>query len=100
MDLTLYLFLEILAFFFFLYGIERDTWHGLLIFLSVALFFALSLASFNLERNYVVADAVFTKSFYDETFGYLNSGMGLLSLGIGFIRTLNYKQSINQIEGD
>jgi hypothetical protein len=94
MDLTLYLFLEVLAFFFFIYGIERDTWHGLLIFLSVTFFFALSLASFNLEQNYVVADAVLTKSSYDETFGYLNSGMGLISLAIGFIRTLSYKESL------
>lgn len=96
MDLTLYLFLELLAFFFFIYGIERDSWHGLLIFLSFTFFLALSLASFNLEQNYVVADTVLTKNYYDETYGYLNSGMGLITLSIGIIKTITYKETLKQ----
>lgn len=100
MDQTLFIFLEILGFFFFLFGIEKDSWECLLIFLSTALFFALSIASFDIERTYVITDATVTKSFYDETFAYLNSTMGLLSLGIGFIKSLNYKDSLNPQETD
>ena len=99
MDSTFFIFLEILAIFFFLYGIEKDNWQGFLIFLSVALFFALSLASFDIEKSYAFLNQTSgiiqhqTFSSYDSTYGYLNSGLGLLGLAIGLIKVIVFKDS-------
>lgn len=95
MDQTLFIFLELLGVFFFIYSLEKDSWECLLIFLATALFFALSLASFDIEKTFVIGETTVTKSYFDEAYGYLNSGLGLLTLAIGFIRTLNYKESLN-----
>lgn len=104
MDSTLFIFLEILAFFFFLYGIERDNWQGFLILLSTVLFFALSIASFDIEKSYAffneTSGAIVQQTFskYDSTFAYLNSGLGLLSLAIGIIKVIVFKDSNNSME--
>lgn len=101
MDHSLFFFLEILAFFWFIYGIERDSWQGLLIFLSAALFLALSLASFDIEKTYVFFNETSgetittTTQQYSETYGYLNSTMALLSIALGMIKTIHYKSSLN-----
>lgn len=100
MEQTFFLFLQVTAFFFFLYGIERDSWHGLLIFLSSALFLALSIASFDLENTYVLFNqtsgeiAQYTTTEYDSTYAYLNGVMGLFSIALGFIKTIAYKESL------
>lgn len=101
MDFSLFLFLELLAFFWFLYGIERDSWQGLLIFLSAALFLALSLASFDIEKTYVFLNATgagtvtTTTTQYSEAYGYLNSTMALFSVALGIIKTIHYKSAMN-----
>ncbi len=100
MEQTFFLFLQITAFFFFLYGIERDGWHGLLIFFSSALFLALSVASFDIQTTHVLFNetageiAQYTTTQYDSTFGYLNGVMGLFSIALGFIKTIAYKESL------
>jgi len=100
MEQTFFLFLQIAAFFFFLYGIERDSWHGLLIFLSSALFLALSLSSFNIENTHVLFNqtsgeiAQYTVTTYDTTYAYLNGVMALFSIALGFIKTIAYKESL------
>lgn len=103
MDHTFFLFLELSAFAIFFYGIERDNWHGLLIFLSTALFLALSLASFNIEKTDILYNSTsgaieaFTVSQYDEALGWLNTVLGLLSGSIGIIKTFYFMHSS---EGD
>ena len=105
MDHTLFFFLETLAFFWFIYGIERDGWHGLLIFLSSALFLALSLASFDIETTYVFfnetggATVSTTLQNHDETYAYLNSTLALFSIALGIIKTINYNEKRN-LEGE
>src|SRR5574344_1100870 len=100
MEQTFFLFLQITAFFFFLYGIERDSWHGLLIFLSSALFLALSIASFDIEKTYVLFNtssgeiAQYTITQYDSIFGYLNGVMALFSIALGLIKTIAYQESL------
>jgi hypothetical protein len=103
MDSTFFILLQILAFFFFIYGVEKDgTWKQFLIFVSTVLFFALSLASFNIEHSYAFLNEsnglIVQQTFlsYDSTFGYLNSGLGLLSLAIGFIKVIVFKDSETQ----
>lgn len=99
MDSIFFILLQLLAFFFFLYGAEKDgTWKQFLIFLSTVLFFALSLASFNIEKSYAFLDSnglIIQETFssYDSTFAYLNSGLGLLSLSIGIIKVIVFKDS-------
>lgn len=100
MEQTFFLFLQLSAFLIFFYGIERDGWHGLLIFLSSALFLALSIASFDIEKTYVFLNptsgeiAQYTTTHYDSTFGYMNTVMGLFSIALGFIKTVAYKESL------
>lgn len=104
MDSTLFLFLQIIALSSLLYGIERNDWRGLLIFLSTALFFALSLASFDIEHSYAFLNETSglviqqTFSSYEPTYAYFNSGLGLLSLGIGIIKVIVFKDSNKQEE--
>jgi hypothetical protein len=100
MEQTFFLFLQITAFFFFLYGIERDSWHGLLIFLSSALFLALSLASFDIQTTHVLFNetsgeiAQYTVTAYDTTYAYINGVMGLFSIALGVIKTVAYKETL------
>lgn len=100
MEQTFFLFLQITAILIFFYGIERDGWHGLLIFLSSALFLALSLSSFDIEKTYVLFNtssgeiAQYTTTQYDSTFGYLNGVMALFSIALGFIKTVAYRESL------
>jgi hypothetical protein len=57
MDFTLFLFLQLLALFFLLYGMSfgyRDVRAGL-IFVSTLLFYMLSIASWNVTKDFVVA---------------------------------------------
>jgi hypothetical protein len=100
MDQTFFIFLELAAFLIFFYGIERDGWHGLLIFLSAALFLALSIASFDIEKTIVLFNQTsgnieqYTTTHYDTAYAYLNSIMGLLSIALGLIKTLAYNESL------
>ncbi|AKB79116.1 hypothetical protein MSHOH_2633 [Methanosarcina horonobensis HB-1 = JCM 15518] len=100
MEQTFFLFLEITAFLIFFYGIERDSWHGLLIFLSSAIFLALSLASFDIEKIYVLFNETsgaiesYSTTQYDSVFGYLNSIMGLFSIALGLIKIIVYRESM------
>jgi glucan phosphoethanolaminetransferase (alkaline phosphatase superfamily) len=103
MDSTFFIFLELLAVFFFLFGVIREgTWQGFLIFLSTVFFFALSIASFDIEKTYAFLNqgtgeiVKQTFSSYDTTYAYLNSGLGLLSLAIGFIMVIVYRDSDKQ----
>lgn len=99
LDFSLFLFLQVSAFLIFFYSIERDSWQGTLIFLSTALFLALSLASFDIEKTTVLYNAssgaieAYTVSNYDEAYGYLNGFMGLFSGALGFVKVLYYKDS-------
>lgn len=104
MDSNFFLFLQLLAFFCFFYGIERDTWHGIMIFLSVALFFALSLAAYDIETTYAFLGTTgeivqHTSSKIDITYAYLNMGLGLLALSIGIIKLIVYRDSNKNTEG-
>ncbi|MCQ1534838.1 hypothetical protein FTO70_03855 [Methanosarcina sp. KYL-1] len=99
MDQPLFLFLQAAAFLIFFYTIERDTWHGLLIFLSTALFLALSLASFNIETYHVFLNEStstiieHTHQVYDPGYAYLNVGMVLLSGSLGIIKAITFRDS-------
>jgi hypothetical protein len=106
MDSTFFLFFETAAFLIFFYSIERDSWQGLLVFLSLALFLALSLASYDITYS----DAFFnetsgeivrnTASSYDIATSFVNEGMALLSLAIGVIKALLYKETYNSSNSD
>lgn len=101
MDSTFFLFFETTALLTFFYSIERDTWHGLLIFLSFALFTALSLASFDITQTQAIYNATAgeiaksTVSYYDPVIAYINEGMAALSFTIGVIKILLYKDTFS-----
>lgn len=106
MDSTFFLFFETAAFLIFFYSIERDSWQGLMIFLSMALFLALSLASYDITYSDVFLNETSgeivrnTASSYDIAISYINEGMALLSLAIGVIKGLLYKETYNSSNSD
>ncbi len=106
MDSTFFLFFETAAFLIFFYSIERDSWQGLMIFLSMALFLALSLASYDITYSDVFLNETSgeivrnTASSYDIAISYINEGMALLSLAIGVIKGLLYKETYNSSNPD
>ena len=96
MDSTFFLFFEITAFLIFFYSIEKDSWQGLLIFLSFALFLSLSIASYDITYTNVFLNTSgeivkSTVSTYDIVISIINEGMALISLSIGIIKGLLYK---------
>ena len=97
MDSTFFLFFELAAFLIFFYSIEKDSWHGLLVFLSFALFLSLSIASYDITYTNVFLNQTSGKivqstvSTYDVVISIINEGMALISLSIGIIKGLLYK---------
>lgn len=97
MDSTFFLFFELAAFLIFFYSIERDSWQGLLVFLSFALFLSLSIASYDITYTNVFLNQTSgeivqsTVSTYDVVISIINEGMALISLSIGIIKGLLYK---------
>mgnify|MGYP001274342605 FL=1 len=97
MDSTFFLFFELAAFLIFFYSIERDSWQGLLVFLSFALFLSLSIASYDITYTNVFLNQTSgeivqsTVSTYDIVISIINEGMALISLSIGIIKGLLYK---------
>lgn len=97
MDSTFFLFFELAAFLIFFYSIEKDSWHGLLVFLSFALFLSLSIASYDITYTNVFLNQTSgeivqsTVSTYDVVISIINEGMALISLSIGIIKGLLYK---------
>lgn len=89
---------EITALLIFFYSIEKDTYQGLLIFLSTALFLVCSLAAFDIEKTFVLFNQTsgmiesYKATQYDSTIAYLNGGLALLSAATGIIKTLIYAQ--------
>lgn len=106
MDSTFFLFFETAAFLIFFYSIERDSWQGLMIFLSLALFLALSVASYDITYTDAFLNASSgeivrnTASSYDIAISYINEGMALLSGAIGTIKSLLYKETYNSSNSD
>lgn len=97
MDSTFFLFFELAAFLIFFYSIEKDSWHGLLVFLSFALFLSLSIASYDITYTNVFLNQTSGKivqstvSTYDVVISIINEGMALISLSIGIIKGILYK---------
>ncbi len=106
MDSTFFLFFETAAFLIFFYAIEKDSWQGLMIFLSLAIFLSLSLASYNITQtdaflNQTSGEIVRnTAQTYDIAIAYINEGMALLSLCIGIIKSMLYKETYNTSNQD
>lgn len=99
MDHTFFLLFEISALAIFFYCIEKDTYQGLMIFFSTALFLVLSLAAFDLEKTFVLFNSTsgaiesYKVTQYDSTIAYLNGGLALISAAVGIIKTIIYAQT-------
>jgi hypothetical protein len=106
MDSTFFLFFEIAAFLIFFYSLEAGEWRGLLVFLAMALFLALSIASYDITYSDVFFNETsgeivqHTGSTYDISISLINEGMALLSLSIGVIKSLIYRETYNSSNQD
>ncbi|MDI9395800.1 MAG: hypothetical protein QM426_10500 [Euryarchaeota archaeon] len=78
---------------------EKDTYQGLFIFLSTALFLICSIAAFDIERTYVLFNSSssaiehYKITQHDSVIGYLNGGLALISAAVGVIKILIYAQT-------
>lgn len=83
----------------FFYSLEKDTYQGLLIFLSTAFFLICSLAAFDIDKTFVLynntsgAIESYKVSQFDTTIAYLNGGLALISAAIGVLKTIIYAQN-------
>lgn len=83
----------------FFYANEKDTYQGLFIFLSTAIFLFCSIAAFDIEKTYVLFNATsgaiehYNVTTFEPVIGYLNGGLALLSGSIGIIKTLAFRDS-------
>ena len=92
MDYLLFYFWLATAFIIFLYSLNYKDSRSSIIFISMMLFFATGVASWDITSTHIFYDetlaetVVYTHNDYSTVSSYLGFGMGLLSGGIGFVR--------------
>jgi len=106
MDSSLYFGWLIAAFLIFFYSISKTDWRGTLIFVSMMLFLALGIASWDIttthvfydQTNHTVVEHLYHE--YSQANSYLCYGMGVLSLVVGFVYSFNVKKSMEMLDDE